>query len=85
MKLQHPVILARVPFQLRALARHPPPVSQSGVEWVVSPAVELQDIYGDRCVSFGEGTNASVNPCLQGAFETGVRAAKEVLESLKLQ
>ena len=38
------------------------------------------------CVFFcGEGTNASVNPCLQGAFETGVRAAKEVLESLKLQ
>ena len=38
------------------------------------------------CLFFcGEGTNASVNPCLQGAFETGVRAAKEVLESLKLQ
>jgi len=36
------------------------------------------------CLFFcGEGTNASVNPCLQGAFETGVRAAKEVLESLK--
>ena len=26
-----------------------------------------------------------MNPCLQGAFDTGVRAAKEVLESLKLQ
>ena len=38
------------------------------------------------CLFFcGEGTNASVNPCLQGAFETGVRAGKEVLESLKLQ
>ena len=38
------------------------------------------------CLFFcGEGTNASVNPCLQGAFDTGVRAAKEVLESLKLQ
>ena len=38
-----------------------------------------------ECLFFcGEGTNASVNPCLQGAFDTGVRAAKEVLESLKL-
>ena len=38
------------------------------------------------CLFFcGEGTNASVNPCLQGAFETGVRVGKEVLESLKLQ
>ena len=31
----------------------------------------------------GEATNTSVNPCLQGAFETGVRAAKEVLSSFK--
>ena len=31
----------------------------------------------------GEATNTSVNPCLQGAFETGARAAKEVLSSFK--
>ena len=31
----------------------------------------------------GEATNTSVNPCLQGAFETGMRAAKEVLSSFK--
>ena len=28
----------------------------------------------------GEGTNTSVNPCLQGAYETGVRAANEILK-----
>ena len=36
--------------------------------------------WSDTLFFCGEGTNTSVNPCLQGAYETGVRAANEILK-----
>ena len=36
--------------------------------------------WSDALFFCGEGTNTSVNPCLQGAYETGVRAANEILK-----
>jgi hypothetical protein len=34
---------------------------------------------GDRVFFAGEATHLGVNPCMQGAMETGIRAASQVL------
>ena len=37
--------------------------------------------WNDTLFFCGEGTNENVNPCLQGAYETGVRAAQEIIRT----
>jgi len=38
---------------------------------------------GDRVFFAGEATHLGVNPCMQGAMETGIRAASQVLACVK--